>query len=46
MVIEVEINEKQLENEKLNIETLAKETSRDQNEFCIESLFYTSFREH
>jgi predicted Zn-dependent peptidase len=25
---------------------LAKETSRDQNAFCIESLFYTSFREH
>lgn len=46
MVTEVQINDAQLEAEKENAQTLAKETSRDQNAFCIESLFYTSFREH
>ena len=46
MVLEVQINEVQLEAEKINVETLAKETTRDQNNHCIESLFYTSFREH
>jgi len=46
MVMETEVSEKALEAEKENMVALAKETSREQNEYCLEALYYTSFRDH
>ncbi len=46
MVTSTKVNETQLEAEKENVHALAKETARDQNEYCMESLFYTTFIEH
>ena len=46
MVMEVNLNQEQIDAEKENVLNLATETARDQHNFSIEGLFYTSFREH
>lgn len=46
MFLETNLDQKTLDGEKENLVTLAKETSRDQHNYCNEALLYTSFREH
>jgi processing peptidase subunit beta len=46
MVLDVNLNQEQIDNEKLNVLNLATETTRDQYNYSMEALFYTSFREH